>query len=129
MDTKIALFQNKEIRKTLHNEEWWFVIEDVVLALIDSNDSKQYIQRMKERDEELNKGWVQLVLTLEVLTKGGKQKMNCANTEGFEENKIAAKKGGKVAGAARKNLELESGKKVSTSRNYIETQQKKKRLS
>jgi hypothetical protein len=37
---------------------------------------------MKLRDLELNKGWVQIVHTLEVETPGGKQKMNCANTEG-----------------------------------------------
>ncbi len=29
------------------------MVEDVVLALIDSSDSKQYIQRMKQRDPEL----------------------------------------------------------------------------
>ncbi len=36
---------------------------------------------MKQRDPELNKGWVQFVHTLSVETEGGKQKMNCANTE------------------------------------------------
>jgi len=51
--TKIALFKKQEIRKTIHNNEWWFVIEDIILALIDSSDSKQYIQRMKLRDPEL----------------------------------------------------------------------------
>ncbi len=80
--TKISLFQGRKIRKTLFKNEWWFVIEDVVLALIDSNDPKQYIQRMKQRDTELSQGWVQLVHTLDVLTEGGKQQMNCANTEG-----------------------------------------------
>jgi len=74
--------KGKEIRKTLHNKEWWFVVEDVVLALIESSDSKQYIQRMKQRDPELGKGWVQIVHTLLIDTSGGKQKMNCANTEG-----------------------------------------------
>lgn len=79
----IALFEGKEVRKVWHNEKWYFVIEDVVLALIDSNDPKQYIKRMKERDEELSKGWVQIVPTLDVPTKGGKQKMSCANLEGI----------------------------------------------
>lgn len=83
MDAKLSLFQGKEIRKVFHNEEWWFVVEDVVGALIDSNDPKQYIQRMKLRDEELAKGYVQFVHTLDVPTKGGIQKMNCANTEGI----------------------------------------------
>jgi len=80
--TKIALFKGKQVRRVVHNNEWWFVIEDVVLGLIESNDPKQYIQRMKQRDQQLAKGWVQIVHTLEVLTDGGKQKMNCANTEG-----------------------------------------------
>ena len=67
-----SCFGGKEIRKTLHNDEWWFVVEDVVLALIDSTDPKQYIQRMKQRDPELGKGWVQIVHTLSVDTPGGR---------------------------------------------------------
>jgi len=81
--TKIAVFKKKEIRKTLYGYEWWFVVEDVIMALIDSNDSKQYIQRMKQRDPELGKGWVQIVHTLSVDTAGGLQNMLCANTEGI----------------------------------------------
>jgi len=82
-ETRIALFQRKEIRRTIHNNEWWFVVEDVVLALTDSTDPKQYVKRMKQRDPELGKGWVQFVHTLSVDTTGGPQKMNCANTEGL----------------------------------------------
>ena len=80
---KIAIFKGKEIRKTIYQNEWWFVVEDIVLALIDSNDPKQYIQKMKSRDPELDKGWVQIVHTLSIPTEGGQQKMNCANTEGL----------------------------------------------
>ncbi len=80
---KIAIFEEKEIRKTLYKEEWWFVVEDVIQALTDSKDAKQYIKRMRERDPELEKGWVQFVPTLDVVTKGGKQKMACSNTEGI----------------------------------------------
>jgi predicted thioredoxin/glutaredoxin len=39
-----------------------------VLALIDSKDPKQYIQRMKQRDEQLKEGWVQIVRALSVET-------------------------------------------------------------
>ena len=81
--TQIALFRKKEVRKTVHKDEWWFVVEDVVLALIDSTDPKQYIQRMKQRDPELEKGWVQIVHTLSINTRGGPQKVICANTEGI----------------------------------------------
>jgi prophage antirepressor-like protein len=80
---RLAVFEGKHIRKTILNGEWWFVVEDVVLALIDSKDPKQYIQRMKRRDPELGKGWVQIVHTLSIETSGGLQRMLCANTEGL----------------------------------------------
>ena len=83
MENKLVVFKNKQIRRTLHNNEWWFVVEDVVLALIESKDPKQYIQRMKRRDPDLGKGWVQIVHTLSVETAGGVQRMLCANTEGI----------------------------------------------
>ena len=83
METKIAVFKGKEIRKTIHNNEWWFVIEDVVYVLTDTVNSKDYIKKIRKRDEELSKGWGQIVTPLKVETKGGKQKINCANTEGI----------------------------------------------
>src|SRR3989338_975944 len=83
-DTKkgIVIFQGKNIRRTWHNDEWWFVIEDIVSVLTDSSDPKQYINKMKQRDLSLAQGWVQIVHTLLVNTAGGEQKMNCVNTEG-----------------------------------------------
>ncbi|MCK4358302.1 MAG: Bro-N domain-containing protein [Candidatus Cloacimonetes bacterium] len=83
METKIAVFKTKEIRKRIFNNEWWFVVEDVVFALTDSVNVKDYIKKMRRRDEELTKGWGQFVTTLEIDTKGGVQKVNCANTEGI----------------------------------------------
>jgi len=80
-DSHLAIFRGKKIRRTIYNNEWWFVVEDVVFALTDSNDPKQYIQRMKYRDPELAKGYVQFVHTLSIDTVGGRQQMNCANTE------------------------------------------------
>jgi prophage antirepressor-like protein len=79
----MAVFEGNRIRKILHEGEWWFVVEDVVLALVESRDPKQYVQRMKQRDPELGKGWVQIVRTLAIPTEGGPQKLNCANTEGI----------------------------------------------
>jgi DNA-damage-inducible protein D len=61
MTTHVALFQDREVRKTLHKDEWWFVVQDVVVVLTDSADPKQYIARMRERDPELEKGYVQIV--------------------------------------------------------------------
>ena len=81
--TKIAVFKGKQIRKTIHNNEWWFAVEDVVIALTDSVNPKDYINKMRRRDEELAKGYGQFVHTLPIVTEGGTQRMNCANTEGI----------------------------------------------
>ena len=81
--TKIAIFRKREIRKTIHNNEWWFVIVDVVAALTDSVQPDGYIKDMRRRDPELSKGWGQIATPLLVKTPGGIQKLNCANTEGI----------------------------------------------
>ncbi len=83
MGNKIAIFEGKKIRKTLHNGEWWFVIVDVIEALTDSKNSKQYLKNMLNRDTELAKGWVQIEHPLWIDTSGGKQRIICANTEGI----------------------------------------------
>jgi hypothetical protein len=81
----IKLFESKQIRTVWNekDEKWYFVVEDVILILTDSKDPKQYIKRMRLRDEELAKGWVQFVPTLWVQTAGGKQQMGCANAKGL----------------------------------------------
>ena len=82
---KIQLFENKKIRTVWveNEEEWFFAVEDVIEALIESKDPKQYVKRMKLRDPELAKGWVQIVPLLSIMTEGGPQKMRCANMKGM----------------------------------------------
>ncbi|MEI7502381.1 MAG: Bro-N domain-containing protein [Paludibacter sp.] len=81
--SNIKLFESKHIRSVWNEseEKWYFVVEDVIAVLTDSNDPKQYIKRMRQRDLELAKGWVQIVPPLYVETSGGKQKMGCANAQ------------------------------------------------
>ncbi len=54
------------------------------------------------------------------------------DVQGFDQNKIAAREGGKVAGDARKNLEKKSGANIVSEKNVLdlvgESKQKKKRL-
>ncbi len=50
-ETKIALFQNKEIRKTMYEKEWWFSVVDVVGVLTDSSKPRDYWYAMKTRIE------------------------------------------------------------------------------
>jgi prophage antirepressor-like protein len=54
METKLAIFKGKEIRRILHDDEWWFSVADIVEVLTSSADPRQYIKRMRQRDTELN---------------------------------------------------------------------------
>ena len=83
MNRNLALFEEKEIRKTYVDGKWYFSIEDVVYVLTNSRDPKQYINKLRKRDLFLNEGWVQIVHTLKMETNGGKQRINCADTEGI----------------------------------------------
>ena len=49
MKTKIALFKNKEIRKTIYKNEWWFSIIDVVEVLTGSDRSRKYWSDLKTK--------------------------------------------------------------------------------
>jgi DNA-damage-inducible protein D len=79
----IAVFEEKEVRRTWHDEQWYFAIVDVVQVLTDSVQPEGYIKDMRRRDEELSKGWGQIATPLSIETKGGKQKLNCANLSGI----------------------------------------------
>ncbi len=83
--SNIKLFESKQIRSVWNEQEekWYFVVEDVISVLTDSADPKQYVKRMRQRDRELKKGWVQIVPTLAVNTSGGIQKMGCSDANGL----------------------------------------------
>ena len=82
-NTHIAIFNGKGIRRIWYAERWWFVIEDVIVTLTESVNPKDYISKMKQRDKPLEEGWGQIVRTLPIQTEGGKQSMNCSDTEGI----------------------------------------------
>jgi prophage antirepressor-like protein len=58
---KLAVFNNTTIRRKFHNDEWWFVVTDVVQALTDSANPTDYIKKLRSRDKDLSKGWGQFV--------------------------------------------------------------------
>ena len=85
MDTtkQIVTFEENEVRRKWYNRQWYFVIVDIVRALTGSIQPEGYIKDMRRRDEELSKGWGQIATPLSVKTKGGIQKLNCANLAGI----------------------------------------------
>jgi len=46
MEMRIAVFQGVEVRKAIYNNEWWFVIEDVVRILTGSIQPAGYIKEV-----------------------------------------------------------------------------------
>ena len=80
---RMVVFQERAIRRTWHNAEWWFAIVDVVAVLTDSVQPEGYVKDLRRRDKELAKGWGQIATPLGVETGGGTQRVNCANTEGL----------------------------------------------
>lgn len=79
----LILFQEKVIRSAWHNGELYFVIKDVVEALTESKNPSRYVKDMRRRDLELAKGWGQIATPLTIQTKGGVQRIACANTKGI----------------------------------------------
>ncbi|MBQ9207583.1 MAG: DUF1016 family protein [Treponema sp.] len=81
----IKLFEDKLVRSVWDDEkeEWFFSVNDVVQILTDSVNVTDYIKKMRKRDEELGKGWGQIVTPLAVQTAGGMQKTNFADTTGI----------------------------------------------
>jgi hypothetical protein len=83
--TNIKLFQDKKIRSAWNEEEeqWYFSVVDVVEALTDSPNPRQYWRKMKDRDLKEYQSypfWVQLKLTS---TDGKKYNTDCANIKGL----------------------------------------------
>lgn len=84
--TNIKLFQDKKIRSVWNDDEeqWYFSVYDVVEALTDSNDPKQYIKRMRSRDEALNLNWGTICTPLEMIALDGKRrKVQAASIKGL----------------------------------------------
>src|SRR3972149_9897916 len=78
------IFEEKEVRRTWHNDQWYFSLSDVVQALTDSNDVKQYIKKMRTRDAELSANWSTLCTPLQIISKDGKRREeNMAKIQGI----------------------------------------------
>jgi hypothetical protein len=50
METKVAIFKGKEIRRVLIDGRWYFSVVDVVSVLADSGKPRDYWYRMKKRE-------------------------------------------------------------------------------
>ena len=83
-ETHLAVFKGKKIRRTLHNNEWWFSVVDVVGVLTDSPDAGAYWRKLKQRLKEEGSEVVTFCHGLKLPAPDGKlRETDCANTEGI----------------------------------------------
>ena len=84
METSIAVFRGKGIRKTIHNDEWWFSVVDVCGILTESTDPGAYWRKLKQRLKKEGSEVVTFRHGLKLVAPDGKfRKTDCANTEGI----------------------------------------------
>ena len=76
-EARVALFPSREIRRALHNGEWWFVITDTFAALTDTANPADYWEKMRRRDPDVildRQGRGQIApLALAFDTEGGRR--------------------------------------------------------
>jgi hypothetical protein len=73
--SNIKLFESKKVRSVWNEEDqkWYFSVVDVVDALTDSTDIKQYVKRLRQRDEQLNSNWGTICTPIEMIAADGKK--------------------------------------------------------
>src|SRR3972149_5071217 len=84
--SSIILFESKKVRRIWSEEDqkWYFSIDDVVEALTDSVNVKDYIKKLRKRDTELDSYWGTNCPLVEMTAADGKKrKIKAANTEGL----------------------------------------------
>ena len=83
MTEKLVVFQDKNIRRILVDDIWFFAVVDVVSALTDSTKPRDYWYRMKNREKDSSGFELSTIcrqLKLEA-ADGKKYAIDCANTE------------------------------------------------
>jgi len=112
------------------------VEEDIEFAILTNEISKaafgktveEYKELKKLKRENLRDHMDDLELIFSMLGEASTTRIaKVKDTKGFEENKIAAKQGGEVAGNARKELELKTGESVLSEENFLDIPEKIKK--
>jgi DNA-damage-inducible protein D len=82
-NNKIVLFQEKQVRRVWHDEQWYFSIVDVIEVLTDSPIPRTYWSKLKTKlskeSGQLYRNWVQLKM---VASDKRERLTDVANTEG-----------------------------------------------
>ena len=78
-NSNLMPLEGVKIRKTWHNEEWYFSVVDVIEVLTDSPIPRNYWSILKKREPQLHT----VCMQLKMQASDGRQRLtDCANTEG-----------------------------------------------
>lgn len=81
---QIILFEDKNIRRIWHEDEWFYSVVDFVEILTDSKDSKDYWYKVKKREYDGGNQLSTICRQLKLKASDGKfYKTDCANNEGL----------------------------------------------
>ena len=81
-ENRVALFEQKEIRRTWQDEKWYFSVVDVVSVLTDSVDAPAYWRKLKQRLKAEGNETVTNCHAFKMLAPDGKMRLtDCADTE------------------------------------------------
>lgn len=84
--SNIKLFEHNQIRSTFNEKVnvWYFSIQDVIQVLTETVDAKDYIKKMKKRDDLLNANWGTICPLVEMVAADGKKrKIQASNSKGI----------------------------------------------
>jgi len=114
-------------RKIKENKEYAILTNEISKATFDKT-VEEYKKFKKLNKENLRDHMDGLELIFTMLGEASTTKIaRSKNAQGFFENKKVARKCGKIAGDARKKLEIEAGENVVTSENYLKEPESKKK--
>ena len=81
-DTRIAIFRQKQIRKTIHNNEWWFSVIDIIQALTGTDRPRKYWSDLKHKMQAEGNQVSEKIGQLKLTAPDRKMRStDCANTE------------------------------------------------
>ena len=80
---KIVVFGAKRIRRAWHDEQWFFSVVDIVAALTDSDNPRNYWNMMKARERRQSEVQLStLCVQLKLISADGKSyRTDCVNTQ------------------------------------------------
>ena len=80
----IIPFEDKEIRKAIHNEQWYFSVIDIIEILTDTDNPSRYWQDLKRKSTKTDGQLYDFIVKLKFLAPDNKMRpTDCANTDGI----------------------------------------------